>query len=61
MATRQQAIEIAKRSAARAGKAMLVLNLNRFSSNEFVVRDSEPSLLTSDRVVAVVEADGSVA
>lgn len=55
MATREKATAMAQRAADREGKTMLVLNLNRFASDQYVVRDCDERLLFSDRVALVVE------
>jgi hypothetical protein len=60
MNTKQRVIDMAKRDAAREGKTMLVLNLNPFGAL-YVVRDYSDTLAFSDKVVAVVEPDGSIA
>lgn len=50
----QQIRQIAQTAADRSSKAVLILNLNRFSPL-YVVREFDEALLFSDRLVEVVE------
>ena len=56
--TKDQAVKQAQADANKSHRTMLVLNMNPFASNMFVVREFHPKLIDSRDCVAVCEPDG---